>query len=379
VELGKSTLESMGLNRTFWRRKRVLLTGHTGFKGTWLALWLHRLGAEVAGIALPPATNPNLFDHINLSKDITSCFIDIRNLPLLRKEIDKREPEIVFHLAAQAIVRSSYTNPIETFETNVIGTANVLEALRSVKSVRAIICVTSDKCYENREWHWKYRENDPMGGWDPYSSSKGCAELVIASYRNSFFHTEKYREHGVGLASVRAGNVVGGGDWGTDRLIPDIMTAFSRGNDVVIRNPSAVRPWQFVIDLLYGYMLLAEKLYENGSDFAEAWNFGPNDEDEKTVLDIVKFLVNSWGDGVAWKLDSRLNPHEAFSLMLDSSKSRARLGWSPKMKLDQVLTQVVEWYKSYYSDPTAARSITERQLDLYENKYLYNVSPEDAG
>jgi CDP-glucose 4,6-dehydratase len=275
VELGKSTLESMGLNRNFWRRKRVLLTGHTGFKGTWLALWLHRLGAEVAGIALPPATNPNLFDHINLSKDITSRFIDIRNLSLLQKEFEKSEPEIVFHLAAQAIVRSSYTNPIETFETNVIGTANVLEALRGVKSVRAIICVTSDKCYENREWHWKYRENDPMGGWDPYSSSKGCAELVIASYRNSFFNNERYREHGVGLASVRAGNVVGGGDWGTDRLIPDIMTAFSQRNDVVIRNPSAVRPWQFVLDLLYGYMLLAEKLYEKRFGFRRSMEFRP--------------------------------------------------------------------------------------------------------
>jgi CDP-glucose 4,6-dehydratase len=374
MEFGKSPLENMVLNKDFWEGKKIFLTGHTGFKGAWLSILLRLLGAHVSGFSLPPATKPNLFSVLHLESDIDSFYGDIRNPELLKSRLIESDPDIVIHMAAQAIVRESYENPIETYAVNVLGTAHLLEAVRSSNKKRAVICVTSDKCYENREWPYKYRENDPMGGWDPYSASKGCSELVISSYRNSFFNNEQYGKHGVALASVRAGNVIGGGDWGRDRLIPDIMRAFSGKKSVIIRNPAAVRPWQFVLDLLSGYLILAERLYEQGQEFTGAWNFGPNDNDERNVRSIVERISEIWGDGAHWESDpeSTKQPHEAFTLKLDSSKSRSKLGWLPSCTIDEVLEYVVDWYKNYYSSRTEMRTFTEEQISLFERQLRQN-------
>lgn len=330
----------------FWRGKRVFLTGHTGFKGSWLALWLQSLGAEVAGYALAPATQPSLFELAGVAKGMRSTLGDVRDLEALRRAVTEFRPEIVLHLAAQSLVRQSYAQPVETYATNVMGTVHLLEAVRCCDSVRAAIVVTSDKCYENREWPWSYRENEPMGGRDPYSSSKGCAELATAAWRASFFGPGG---HAAAVASVRAGNVIGGGDWAADRLIPDIMRAAVAGAPVAIRNPDSIRPWQHVLEPLAGYLILAERLFEHGAEFAEGWNFGPRDEDCRPVSWIVERLAREWGDGLRWKADSGERPHEAHFLKLDSSKAIARLGWAPRWDLATALDSIVRWHKAHHA------------------------------
>jgi CDP-glucose 4,6-dehydratase len=335
------------MNAVFWQGKRVLLTGHTGFKGSWLSLWLQSMGAEVIGYALPPSTNPSLFEVAKIAQGMTSIIGDIRNLPQLQKVFDEHKPEIVIHMAAQPLVRYSYTEPVETYSTNVMGTVNLLEAVRLTKSVRAVVNVTTDKCYENREWVWGYRESEAMGGYDPYSSSKGCSELVTAAYRNSYFHAEKYLMHGVALASGRAGNVIGGGDWAEDRLIPDMIRAITNGQSVSIRNPHSIRPWQHVLEPLSGYLLLAQKLYEEGSNFAEAWNFGPNEDDAKPVHWILDNLTKTWGEGGSWKIDGADHPYEAHYLKLDCSKAKSRLNWKARWPLVKTIDQICFWHKAH--------------------------------
>lgn len=352
------------MNSAFWKDKRVLMTGHTGFKGSWLSLWLQSMGAQAVGYALAPPTNPSLFETAEVAKGMTSIIGDIRDLEHLRKVFIEHQPQIVIHMAAQPLVRYSYIEPVETYSTNVMGTVNLLEAVRSTKSVKVVVNVTTDKCYENREWAWGYRENEAMGGYDPYSSSKGCAELVTAAYRNSYFHPDKYQEHGVAIASGRAGNVIGGGDWADDRLIPDIMRAITVGKPVHIRNPHAIRPWQHVLEPLSGYLILAQKLYEEGAAFAEGWNFGPNDEDAKPVQWIVEQLTKSWGEGASWVLDGGEHPHEAHYLKLDCSKAKSRLDWHPRWHLDDALKEIVEWQRAN-QDGKDVREVTLKQIQRY--------------
>src|SRR3954447_21046931 len=325
----------------FWQGKRVLVTGHTGFKGGWLTLWLRSLGAEISGFSLQPPTSPSLCQVADVEEGLNAVRGDIRDLPAIENIFHNARPEIVFHLAAQALVRPSYIDPVETYATNVMGTVNLLEAVRRDGDVRVVVVVTSDKCYENREWMWGYREDEPMGGYDPYSNSKGCAELVTAAYRKSFFAAR-----GTAIASVRAGNVIGGGDWAADRLIPDIIRAVSRGEPVLIRNPGAVRPWQHVLDPLSGYLLLAERLWTEGERQAGGWNFGPADDDAKPVQYIVETITNLWGEGARWVLDERQHPHEAHYLKLDCSKARQLLNWRPRLELADALQWTVEWYKA---------------------------------
>jgi CDP-glucose 4,6-dehydratase len=364
VAIGQSALEGMDVSAAFWRGKRVLLTGHTGFKGSWLSLWLQSMGAEVTGFALAPPTQPSLFEVADVGRVMTSIVGDIRDLEHLRAVFAEYKPEIVIHMAAQALVRYSYAEPVETYSTNVMGTVNLLEAVRSTPGIKSVVNVTSDKCYENREWVWGYRENEAMGGFDPYSNSKGCAELVASAYRNSFFNPEQYQQHGVALASARAGNVIGGGDWADDRLIPDIMRAIAEDRPVNIRNPHAIRPWQHVLEPLSGYLLLAQKLYQEGTTYAEGWNFGPNDEDAKPVQWIVERLTKSWGEGASWVLDGGMHPHEAHYLKLDCSKAKARLDWHPKWHLDETLDKIVEWNRAY-RDKKDMRDVTLGQIDAY--------------
>ncbi|NOT14840.1 MAG: CDP-glucose 4,6-dehydratase [Methylotenera sp.] len=354
----------MVMNPAFWQGKRVLLTGHTGFKGSWLSLWLQSMGANMIGYALAPPTTPSLFDVAKVEQGMTSIIGDIRDLAHLRTVFAEYKPEIVIHMAAQALVRYSYVEPVETYSTNVMGTVNILEAVRGTSSVKAVVNVTSDKCYENREWAWGYRENEALGGFDPYSSSKGCAELVTAAYRNSYFHPEKYQAHGVAIASGRAGNVIGGGDWAEDRLIPDMMRAITQGQPVSIRNPDSIRPWQHVLEPLSGYLLLAQKLYEEGAGFAEGWNFGPNDDDTKPVQWIVERLTKDWGDGAKWELDGSEHPHEAHYLKLDCSKAKARLNWAPKWSLEEALSKITDWQKKYQSGKNM-KEVTLQQIELY--------------
>lgn len=356
----------MKVNPLFWKNKRVLLTGHTGFKGSWLSLWLQSMGAQVTGYALAPPTNPSLFEVAEVGKNMTSIIGDIRNLEHLRKVFAEHRPEIVIHMAAQPLVRYSYIEPVETYSTNVMGTVNLLEAVRGTDSVKAVVNVTTDKCYENREWVWGYRENEAMGGYDPYSSSKGCAELVTAAYRNSYFHPDKYKIHGVAIASGRAGNVIGGGDWAVDRLIPDIMRAITEGKPVHIRNPHATRPWQHVLEPLSGYLVLAQKLYEDGASYAEGWNFGPNDEDAQPVQWIVEKLTRSWGEGASWILDGGDHPHEAHYLKLDCSKAKARLDWHPQWHLEDALEAIIEWHRAYQNGENM-QTLTLRQISTYIN------------
>ncbi|MEJ1958856.1 MAG: CDP-glucose 4,6-dehydratase [Nitrosomonadales bacterium] len=335
----------MVVTSSFWSGKKVFITGHTGFKGSWLSLWLQELGAEVTGYALQPSTSPSLFEEADVSSGMCSIISDIRDGERLTTEMRAVAPEIVIHMAAQALVRYSYVAPVETYATNVMGTVHLLEAVRNTPSVRAVVNITSDKCYENREWDWGYRETDHLGGHDPYSNSKGCAELVTAAYRNSFFNPEKYSAHGVALASARAGNVIGGGDWAQDRLIPDIMRAITQGKPVNIRNPHAIRPWQHVLEPLSGYLTLGQKLYEEGAAYAEGWNFGPNDDDAKPVQWIVERLTQSWGEGASWVLDKSDHPHEAHYLKLDCSKAKARLQWHPRWNLQTTLDSITRWHK----------------------------------
>jgi CDP-glucose 4,6-dehydratase len=333
----------MSVNRDFWRGKRVFLTGHTGFKGGWLALWLQRMGAELTGYALTPPTNPSLFDAARVGEGMVSHIADIRDAAALREAMRAARPEVVLHLAAQPLVRASYDDPVGTYATNVMGTVHLLEAVRATPGVRAVVNVTTDKCYENREWIWPYRETDPMGGYDPYSNSKGCAELVTAAYRSSFFNPALAGEHGVAIASARAGNVIGGGDWALDRLLPDIIAAFAAGQPVVIRSPHAIRPWQHVLEPLSGYLMLAERLFADGPMWGEGWNFGPRLEDARPVSDIVARMTAKWGKGASWRLSEGDHPHEATFLKLDISKATERLGWQPRLRLAQALDFTVEW------------------------------------
>jgi CDP-glucose 4,6-dehydratase len=353
------------MNAAFWQGKRVLLTGHTGFKGSWLSLWLQSMGAEVFGYALMPPTNPSLFEVAKVGRGMTSIIGDIRDLTHLQNAFTEHQPEIVIHMAAQPLVRYSYIEPVETYSTNVMGTVNLLEAVRHTKSVKAVVSVTSDKCYENREWAWGYRENEAMGGYDPYSNSKGCAELVTAAYRNSYFLPEKYQDHGVAIGSGRAGNVIGGGDWAEDRLIPDMMRAIVNGQSVSIRNPHSTRPWQHVLEPLSGYLLLAKKLYEEGPIFAEGWNFGPNDDDAKPVDWILDNITKTWGEGASWKLDGGNHPHEAHYLKLDCSKAKSRLHWQPKWTLAIAIDQICVWHKAHIAGADM-QAICLQQIKQYE-------------
>lgn len=337
------------MNRDFWQGKRVLLTGHTGFKGSWLSIWMQSMGVKLVGYALTPPTNPSLFEVAKVGNGMTSIIGDIRDLTYLRKVLAEHQPEIVIHMAAQPLVRYSYLEPVETYSTNVMGTVNLLEAIRVTGSVKAVVNVTSDKCYENREWEWGYRENEAMGGYDPYSNSKGCSELVTAAYRNSYFHPDQYPSHGVAIGSARAGNVIGGGDWAADRLIPDMVRAIAQGQPVSIRNPDSIRPWQHVLEPLSGYLLLAQKLYEEGAGFADGWNFGPNDDDAKPVKWILDYLTKAWGDGASWKLDGGDHPHEAHYLKLDCSKAKLGLQWQPRWSLAEAIEQICNWHKEHLS------------------------------
>lgn len=352
------------VDRNFWQGKRVFLTGHTGFKGSWLTLWLRSLGATVTGYSLAPDTTPNLFTLAIVGDGISSIIGDIRDRAKLLEAVQAARPEIVIHMAAQPLVRESYVTPVETYETNVMGTVHLLDAIRQTPGVKSAVIVTTDKCYENREWEWGYRENEAMGGYDPYSSSKGCAELVTAAYRNSFFNPTAYASHGVAIGSGRAGNVIGGGDWAADRLIPDVMRAISTGQTVQIRNPHAIRPWQHVLEPLSGYIILAERLFSDGPRFADAWNFGPADSDAQPVQAIVERLTAQWGEGAQWKLDGGDHPHEATFLKLDCSKARARLGWSPQWDLNRTLDTIVDWYKAMVRREDM-RAVTLKQIDNY--------------
>ena len=358
------SLESMVINKEFWDGKRVLITGHTGFKGGWLSLWLQSLGARVVGYALAPPTHPNLFEVARVGAGMTGIIGDVRDLAHLHSVFERHQPEIVFHMAAQPLVRYSYSNPVETYATNVMGTVNLLEAVRQTASVKAVINVTSDKCYENREWVWGYRENEPMGGFDPYSSSKGCAELVTSAFRNSFFNAADSQRHGVALASARAGNVIGGGDWAEDRLVPDVMRALPAGKAIVIRNPHAVRPWQHVLEPLSGYLLLAQKLWESGQEFADAWNFGPTDRDAQPVSRLVEQITALWGGDARWVLDNGEHPHEAHYLKLDCSKAREQLLWEPRWDLEHTLMAVVAWYQAHHSG-SDMQTFTLGQIEDY--------------
>ena len=335
------------MNTEFWKGKKVLITGHTGFKGSWLSLWLQKMGADLVGYSLLPPTSPSLFEEASVVTGMRSIIGDVRDLEKIKHVMQEEQPEIIFHLAAQALVRPSYENPVETYSTNVMGTVNVLEAIRLLSCVKSAVIITSDKCYENREWVWSYRENDAMGGYDPYSNSKSCAELVTSSFRQSFFN----KEDGVAsVASVRAGNVIGGGDWAEDRLIPDMMRAITEKRPVLIRSPHAIRPWQHVLEPLSGYLLLAEKLYESGSDWAEGWNFGPNDSDAKPVQWIVDQFTQLWGEDASWILDETVHPHEAHYLKLDCSKAGMRLDWQPQWSLSYTLESIAAWHKAYQNN-----------------------------
>ena len=333
------------MNPAFWNGKRVLLTGHTGFKGSWLTLWLQSMGAHVVGYALAPPTNPSLFEVADVGKGIISVIGDIRDMAKLQAVVAEHSPEIVIHMAAQPLVRYSYQNPVETYATNVMGTVHLLEAVRNTPGVKAVVNVTTDKCYENKEWAWGYREDEPMGGHDPYSNSKGCSELVTSAYRRSYF-----QDKGIALASARAGNVIGGGDWAADRLIPDILRAFEQNQPVIIRNPYATRPWQHVLEPLSGYLALAEQLYANGQAFAEGWNFGPKDDDAKAVQWIVEHMASSWGNGASWQLDGGEHPHEANYLKLDISKAKARLKWQPRWPLATALPHIITWHQAWLAN-----------------------------
>jgi len=345
----------MNLFGELYRNRRILLTGHTGFKGSWLALWLTELGAVVTGIALSPDTSPNHWDMLRL--DIEDLRHDIRDFQGLKHAIEKAEPEIVFHLAAQPLVRRSYRDPLETWSTNVMGTANLLEACRKVKGVRAIVVVTTDKCYENMECEQGYSETDRLGGHDPYSASKAAAELAAASYRSAFFH----EPHSPLLATARAGNVIGGGDWSEDRLIPDLVRAIAGGSSLEIRSPQATRPWQFVLESLSGYLLLGQKLLEGRKEFAEAWNFGPETADNRTVADVLTRMKTHWPE-LDWKITERPQPHEAGLLYLDNTKARQRLGWQSTWALDDALTATANWYREYLSH---GRIESRNQLAAY--------------
>lgn len=353
----------------FWQDKKVFVTGHTGFKGSWLSLWLDSLGADVTGYALEPPTEPSLFDLCRLKEIIHSVRGDVRDLDQLTSAMVKAKPEIVIHMAAQSLVRESYRIPVETYAVNVMGTVNLLESVRNCKGVKAVVNVTTDKCYENREWVWGYRENEPMGGYDPYSNSKGCSELVTSAYRSSFFNQRDYPLHGVAVASARAGNVIGGGDWAADRLIPDSVRALLKGEKIRIRNPYAIRPWQHVLEPLSGYLILAQSLYEKGTDFAEGWNFGPNDEDARPVEWIIKKMCEKWGNNSSYAIDKGDHPHEAHYLRLDCSKAKAELEWHPRWDLEKAIDSIIEWTHAY-KDKSDLRQASMSQIEAYSKQLV---------
>ncbi len=352
---------------TFWMGRKVFLTGHTGFKGGWLSLWLLSMGAKVTGYALEPNSSPNFFDASNVAEGLELSHIgDIRNLRELQKVLMQSKPEILIHMAAQPLVRYSYVDPVDTYSTNVMGTVNVLEAIRSLDSIRVAIVVTTDKCYENKERTLGYSENEPMGGYDPYSSSKGCAELVTSAYRQSYFPPEKFDKHRVAIASARAGNVIGGGDWSEDRLIPDAIKSFSANKPLVIRNPLAIRPWQHVLEPLSGYLVLAQGLYKEGPRFDGAWNFGPKDEDARSVSEVIDLLIQKWQSPAGWIQDASEQPHEANSLRLDCTKARDYLGWLPKWGLEKAIQSTADWYCAYEYDRNM-QAFSLEQIAKYQN------------
>jgi len=353
------------MEAAFWKNRRVFISGHTGFKGSWLCLMLNVFGAKVTGYAQRPPTDPNLFEIGSVRSTAKTVFSDIRDLKTLKKSLISASPEIVIHMAAQPLVRESYANPLETYSTNVMGTANILEGVRDCTSVRAVVIVTSDKCYENKEWIWSYREDEPLGGFDPYSSSKACSEMVTAAYRNSFFNPGAYKAHKVALASARAGNVIGGGDWAKHRLIPDCIRAVMSKGKIIIRNPKAVRPWQHVFEPLAGYLTLAEKLYEKGPLFSEAWNFGPQDDGTKSVAWIAKKISSQLGASLALQKPSKKKRlHEDSTLRLDSTKARQVLGWHPKWGLEKAVDRTMTWYEAYM-DGQDMRKICDQQIEEY--------------
>ena len=345
----------------FWQGRKLFLTGHTGFKGSWLSIWLQQLGADVTGYSLPPPTDPSLFELANVADDMQDIRGDVRDLESLKKALKASQAEIVIHMAAQPLVRNSYRFPVETYATNVMGTVHLLEAARLQEKVRVVLNITSDKCYESREDLRGCREHDPMGGHDPYSSSKGCAELVTTAYRNSYYRSDKV------LASARAGNVIGGGDWATDRLVPDIIRAVMTGGTVYLRNPHAIRPWQHVLEPLSGYLMLIERLYIDGQPFAEGWNFGPAEEDERPVEWIAQEITALW-DGLKWEKDNASHPHEAHCLRLDCSKAHKRLEWAPRLTLTEALKWTVAWYKDKIAGADI-RLITETQIKNFIRLY----------
>ena len=350
------------VNRSFWVNKKVFLTGHTGFKGSWLSLWLQEMGADVMGYALEPPTTPSLFNVSKVGENMNSIIGDIKNLAFLKEKMTSFDPDILIHMAAQPLVRLSYSDPLNTYETNVMGTVNVLECARYCNKLKAVVSVTTDKCYENKEWIWGYREDEAIGGHDPYSSSKGCAELVTSAYRRSYFNDF----NSPAIATARAGNVIGGGDWALDRLIPDTISAFSNHRKVEIRNPMAIRPWQHVLEPLSGYLILAEELYSNGRKFGQAWNFGPRTEDCKSVSWVLDKVISLWGEEVSWSLDDSSNPHEANLLKLDCSKAEYYLKWEPKWDISYTLKKVVDWYK-YSQKNTDMRAYTISEINEYNN------------
>jgi CDP-glucose 4,6-dehydratase len=350
------------VNKDFWENKKVFVTGHTGFKGSWLCLWLHSLGASVTGYSLKPPTTPNLFELCQLEQVIPTHYGDIRNLGVLENALLEASPDIVIHMAAQPLVRASYLNPVETYETNVMGTVNLLESVRTAVrkgiNVKAVVNVTTDKCYSNQEWPWGYRELDALGGYDPYSNSKACSELVTDAYRNSFFQSC------VGIASARAGNVIGGGDWAVDRLLPDCFRTLQDSGKIKIRNPHAIRPWQHVLDPISGYLSLAEKLYEEGQAFAEGWNFGPDDGEGKSVEWVVKQICAKWGTSASYEVEKGPHPHEAHYLRLDCSKAKFKLGWYPRWSVEQAIEKSVEWTRAYLANEDV-KAVSLRQINEY--------------
>jgi len=367
LELGRSTLEDLVVmpSPEFWSGRRVLITGHTGFKGSWLSLWLQELGATVSGYALEPPTDPNLFSLAGVEGGMKSTLGDVNDLSFLNEQIGRESPEVVIHMAAQALVRDSYKNPVETYATNVMGTVNVLEAVRHHDSVKAVLIVTSDKCYENRQWVWPYRENEALGGKDPYSGSKACAEIVTDSYRSAFFDQPHGDGPEVAIASARAGNVIGGGDWARDRLVPDCIRAFQQDESIQVRNPTAIRPWQHVLEPLAGYLLVLERLVEEGGRYTGAWNFAPRPDNAQTVEWIVDYLVRRWPGGAAWEKDSGPHPHEAQFLKLDGSKAQALLDFSPRLALGEALDWVVDWYWAV-NEGADMRRVTLDQIAAYQ-------------
>ncbi len=367
MSINQNQLTPGKVDARFWKGKQVFLTGHTGFKGGWLSLWLTSMGAKVTGYALAPNIHPSFFDVVGVQSFLEQNHIaDIRDLTFLKMAMEQAAPEVIIHMAAQPLVRYSYEDPLETFATNVMGTVNLLEIARKIPSIKAIVVVTTDKCYENKEWVWGYRENEPLGGADPYSCSKACAELVTSAYRQSFF-SGNVATSNAAIATARAGNVIGGGDWSVDRLIPDALNAFEANKPLVLRNPLSTRPWQHVLEPLSGYLVLAQALFTNGKKFASAWNFGPDDEGNKTVERVIDLLGNRWGANSGWQQDPNAHPHEAHLLKLDCSKAHQQLGWSPKWRLEESIEKIVQWHKAFKTSKDM-KAVSLEQIDQYVHR-----------